>query len=116
MAIAGLDFLFFRWKGVWPAFGDLWWAAIWIPFLAAWLAARWAGGAAGGKRIGWAVLGGIATGILAALAGYVLAAAAVPGTEIVKFGAAALTAAWQSFLFALLSAVAALIAETRRIR
>jgi hypothetical protein len=116
MAIAGLDFLFFRWKGVWPAFGDLWWAAIWIPFLAAWLAARWAGGAAGGKRIGWAVLGGIATGILAALAGYVLAAAAVPGTEIVKFGAAALTAAWQAFLFALLSAVAALIAETRRIR
>jgi hypothetical protein len=115
LALAGLDDLYFRAKGVWPDFADIWWAAAWIPFLSAWLTARWAGGAAAGKRIGWAILGAIATGILAAAAGYFLAAAAAPAAAV-GLGAAAFKAAWQAFLFALIAAVAALIAETRRVR
>jgi hypothetical protein len=117
-ALGLLDFGFFKLKGAIPALGDIWWLAVWVPFFAAWLSARWAGGASVGKRVGWAILGGIAFGALwTFLNGFW--PDILPGAPVVANGAIgklALKAVWQAFIFALISASGGFIAETRRLR
>ena len=115
-AVLGLlDFGFFKLKGRIPAFGDIWWLAAWVPFLAAWLATRWAGGASVGKRVAWAILGGIAAGALWTFLGR-LWIDVLPGVQPAAgtaIGKLALKAVWQAFIFAFISAAGAFIAETR---
>jgi hypothetical protein len=109
--LAGLDLVWFRASGAVPALKSVWWIALWVPVLAAALVSRSAGGATLGRRI----MLGTATGTLIGC-GYALAntfvpalygAAADPGRLAVKL-------LWHAFLFTLVGAVGAIIAETRR--
>jgi hypothetical protein len=111
-----LEFGFFKLKGRIPGLGDIWWLAVWVPFLAAWLSTRWAGGASVGKRVGWAVLGGISIGALWTLLGGFWAEIVpgmTPGVAGLT-GKLALKAVWQAFIFSLISALGAFLAETRK--
>ncbi|MGZ7065648.1 MAG: hypothetical protein ACXVI6_04760, partial [Candidatus Aminicenantales bacterium] len=111
--LAGLDFAWFRSSGAVPALKNVWWIALWVPAFVAALAARWAGGSALLRRILLGTASGAAVGILYALANTFLpalyGAAADPGGLVVK-------TLWHVFIFTLVAAVGAIIAETRRPR
>jgi hypothetical protein len=111
VVLAGLDLVWFKATGAVPALKSVWWIALWIPALVAALVARGAGGATLGRRI----LLGTGSGMLIGLF-YALAHTFLP----VLYGAApeagnlAVTLLWHAFLFTLVAAVGAVIAETRR--
>jgi hypothetical protein len=109
--LAGLDFGWFRAHGAVPTLMNVWEIALWVPLLVAALVSRGSGGAALGRRIILGVGTGALTGLL-----YALANAYLP----VFYGAPAggghlaVKALWHLFLFALVAAVGAMIAETRK--
>ncbi|MGA2531826.1 MAG: hypothetical protein ABSG19_02200 [Candidatus Aminicenantales bacterium] len=109
--LAGLDFAWFRSSGAVPALKNVWWIALWVPAFVAALAARWAGGLALLRRILLGTASGAAAGILYALANTFLpalyGAAGDPGGLVVK-------TLWHVFLFTLVAAAGAIVAETRK--
>jgi hypothetical protein len=109
--LAGLDFGWFRAAGAVPGLKNIWWLALWVPAFAGALISRGAGGAGLGRRILLGTVGGALTGVL-----YALANSFVPTLygATVDPGSLAIKALWQVFLFAILSTVGALVAETRR--
>ena len=111
--LAGLDFGWFRSSGAVPALKNVWWIALWVPALVAALAARWAGGSTLVRRILLGTVSGATAGILYALTNTFLpalyGAAADTGGLVVK-------TLWHVFLFTLVAAAGAIVAETRRAR
>jgi hypothetical protein len=109
--LAGLDLVWFRASGAVPALKNVWWIALWVPIFAAALVSRGAGGATLGRR----VLLGTATGTLIGF-GYALANTFVPAlySAAADPGRLAVKILWHAFLFTLVGAVGAIIAETRR--
>ena len=108
--LVGLDFAWFKATGVVPALKNVWWIALWVPAFVAALVSRRAGGATLGRRILLGTAGGALTGLFYALANTFLpalyGAEAHPGRLAVKL-------LWHAFLFTLVAAVGAIIAETR---
>jgi hypothetical protein len=115
-----MDYGYFQINGRIPALGDIWWLLIWIPLFAAATVAKGAGGASVAKRIGWGVASGVLLGILCAAAGLALGSILAGGSALLPFttdlGKFALSAVWQAFLFALISALGGFIAETRKVK
>jgi len=111
--LAGLDFAWFRSSGAAPALKNVWWIALWIPAFVSAFAARGAGGSTLLRRILLGTASGATAGIFYALANTFLpalyGAAADPGPLVVK-------TLWHVFLFTLVAAVGAIVAETRRPR
>ena len=109
--LAGLDLIWFRASGAVPALKNVWWIALWIPALAAALVSRGAGGATLGRR----VLLGTATGTVIGC-GYALANTFVPAlySAAADPGRLPIKLLWHAFLFTLVGAVGAIIAETRK--
>jgi hypothetical protein len=109
--LAALDLVWFRASGVLPTLKNAWWLALWVPALVAALVSRIAGGATLGRRILLGTASGTLTGIL-----YALANAFLPdlygGT--VDPGRLAVKLVWHAFLFTLVGAVGAIVAETRK--
>lgn len=111
--LAGLDFVWLRSTGVVPALKNVWWIALWVPVFVAALAARWAGGASLIRRILVGAATGALTGIAYAFANSFLPPLyGAPGNP----GALAVKALWHLFLFTLVAAAGAIVAETRPVR
>lgn len=118
-AVLGLiDCGYIKLKGMFPSFGNVWWLAVFVPFAAAWLSTRWSGGASVGKRVGWAVLGGIGIGALWVIlqAFWPRVFPGIPAAEALTGGQVALPAVWRAFIFALVSAAGGFVAETRKLK
>ena len=115
-----MDYVYFQIQGRFPGLGDIWWLLIWVPFFAAVMAAKGAGGASVAKRVGWGVASGILLGILNAAVSLALNSVLAGGSALLPFttdlGKFALSAVWQAFLFALISALGGFIAETRKVK
>jgi hypothetical protein len=111
--LAGLDFGWFQANGAAPTLKNVWWLALWVPGLVAAVVSRAAGGAALGRRILLGTASGTLAGLLYALANTFLpplyGAASDPGVLAIK-------SLWLAFLFTLVAAVGAIIAETRQYR
>ncbi|MGD1008695.1 MAG: hypothetical protein ABR951_00930 [Candidatus Aminicenantales bacterium] len=109
--LAGLDFAWFKATGAVPSLKNVWWMVLWVPAFVGAFVSRAAGGVPLGRRILLGTASGALAGLLYALANTFLpalyGAAADPGGLAVK-------ALWHIFLFTLVAAVGAMIAETRR--
>jgi hypothetical protein len=109
--LASLDFGWFKTNGAVPLLKNVWWLALWIPIFVAALVSRGAGGTTLGRRILLGTASGALIGLFYALANTFLptlyGAASDPGGLAVK-------ALWHVFLFTLVAAVGAIIAETRK--
>ena len=112
LLLAGVDFAWFQAKGVAPVLKNVWWMALWVPAFVAALVSRGAGGATLGRRITLGIVSGSLAGLLYALANTFLpalyGAAVDPGQLAIK-------SLWHVFLFAIVAAVGAVVAETRRV-
>lgn len=113
VVLASLDLACFKATGVVPALISVWWIALWIPALAAALVSRGAGGATLGRRILLGTVSGTLIGLFYALGNTFLpvlyGAASEPGKLAVKL-------LWHAFLFTLVGAVGAIVAETRPVK
>ncbi len=111
--LAGLDYGWFKTAGTVPALKHIWWIALWVPVFVAAFVAIGAGGASLGRRIALGTASGALTGLLCALGNTFLpelyGAAQAAGTLVAK-------SLWYVFLFSVLAAIGAVIAETRRYR
>jgi len=119
--LTSLDILYTQITGSPPGFNQIWWAALWVPALVGAAVAKWAGGMPLSGRLGTAALSGGFLGWLYAISSALvkqLFSRGVPEPLSLQalLGSTAAAGFWQAFLFALLAVLAALIAETRRIR
>jgi len=107
--LAGIDAGVWRLHGFVPTLRNVWYGAIWAPILAGGCAAAFAGGAQMGRRIIYALITGLALAVAYAAANFGIhhAAAAPPPWED-----AGLLLAWSAFIFAILSALGAILHET----
>jgi len=112
LLLAGVDFVWLRTQGAPPLLKNIWWMALWVPAIVAALVSRGAGGMAFGRRILLGTSAGALTGLLYAVANTFLPAL-YGGTS----GSAGLAAKCFGHvsLFAVLAALGAVVAETRRI-
>jgi hypothetical protein len=108
--LAGLDFAWFKANGAVPVLKNVWWLALWVPIFVAALVSRGAGGMALGRRILLGTASGALIGLFYALVNTFVpslyGAASDPGKLAVKL-------LWHIFIFTLVAAIGAIIAETR---
>jgi len=109
--LAGLDLAWFKATGVVPMLKNVWWIVLWVPVFVAALVSRGAGGASLGRRIALGTASGALTGLLYALANTFFPV--LFGVEMAP-GRLAVKLIWNAFLFTLVAAVGAIIAETRK--
>jgi hypothetical protein len=113
LLLAGLDFVWFKANGTVPALKNVWWLALWLPALVAALVSRGAGGTALGRRILLGTASGMLIGLFYALANTFLPALYGAASDTGKL---AIKLLWHVFLFTLVAAIGAIIAETRKYR
>jgi len=119
--LTSFDILYTQLTGNPAGFNQIWWAALWVPALVGVAVTKWAGGMPLGSRLGTAALSGGLLGWLYAVSSALVKqlfskGAPEPLSLQALLGSTAASGFWQAFLFALLAVLAALIAETRRIR
>jgi hypothetical protein len=119
--LSAIEVLFTRLNGHPPDIKSIWWAVIWVPIVAAAVLTSGAGGATLARRLVQACLGGGIMGWLYAVGHAGLRPLLMLPTQdplpIARLIAeTAAPGFWQAFVFALLSLIAALAVETRRLR
>ncbi len=119
--LGAIDMGFFRIRGYFPQFGEIWWLALWIPFVMAAATSALAGGAFLSKRflmgVGCGILIGVLYAVLSAVEGrFFIQGEAEMLTSIQLVGRIAVAGLWRAFLFAIMAVVGVFIIETRRVK
>jgi len=119
--LAVIDMVFFRIRGHFPQFGEIWWLALWIPIVMAAAASVWAGGAFLSKRfimsVGCGILIGFLYAALSAFEGRFFIQAGIEMLTSMQFVNRMLVAGlWRAFLFAIMGVIGVFIVETRRVK